>query len=274
MRNGVRLDQVSLAIGLIGLGVLTFVYGDFAMQWQPVPAWVPGREALAYLSGAVLLGTGAGLLGARTATRASSMLLVYLILWLLLLKLPRAIAAPLVEVNWLGVGETTVMLLGGWVVFASLRGDPRTRQRSFATSDRAMLVVKYLFGVCLIPIGLSHFMYFTQSLSFVPAWLPQRAWWVYLTGAGHIAAGLGVVFGVLPYLAATLEAAMIGVFTVLVWIPGIVAAPTSRLQWTAMFISWTIAAGAWVVAGSLAPVRQRTAAQVLEAINEQPAIAR
>jgi hypothetical protein len=35
------------AIGMIGLGILVLVYGDFAMGWQPVPAGIPGRMALA-----------------------------------------------------------------------------------------------------------------------------------------------------------------------------------------------------------------------------------
>jgi hypothetical protein len=35
------------AIGMIGLGVLALIYGDFAMGWQPVARWVPGRTALA-----------------------------------------------------------------------------------------------------------------------------------------------------------------------------------------------------------------------------------
>jgi hypothetical protein len=34
-------------VGLIGLGVLAIVYHDFALDWQPVPPWVPGRMALA-----------------------------------------------------------------------------------------------------------------------------------------------------------------------------------------------------------------------------------
>ncbi len=35
------------AAGLIGLGVLALIYGDFALVWQPVPAGLPGRTALA-----------------------------------------------------------------------------------------------------------------------------------------------------------------------------------------------------------------------------------
>jgi len=52
-------------------------------------------------------------------------------------------------------------------------------------------------------------------------------------------------------VAAHAEAAMIGVFTLLVWVPKIVATPKTRLPWTAFFISWVIAAAAWVVAQNL-----------------------
>ena len=62
---------------------------------------------------------------------------------------------------------------------------------------------------------------------------------------------LGVLFSIYPRLAATLEAGMLGVFTLLVWGPAILAAPTTRLPWTAFFISWAIAAAAWVVAASI-----------------------
>lgn len=79
--------------------------------------------------------------------------------------------------------------------------------------------------------------------------------WAYLTGAGHIAAGLGVLFSVLPRVAAWAEAGMLSVFTLLVWIPAILAAPRTRLPWTAFFISWTIASAVWAVAQNISPKR-------------------
>src|SRR4051812_15911024 len=106
------LDRVLFALGLIALGVLSVVYGDFALQWQPVPAWIPARTLLAYMSGAVMIVGGAGLLSRRTAARASGVVLVYVALWLLLLKLPHVVMAPLVEVNWLGFGEIAMIVAG------------------------------------------------------------------------------------------------------------------------------------------------------------------
>jgi uncharacterized membrane protein len=97
-------------------------------------------------------------------------------------------------------------------------------------------------------IGLSHFFYSEQTLALVPAWLPYRLGWAYLTGAGSLAACAGVLLGVYPRLAALLEAAMLGTITVLVWVPAVVTAPTDRTAWTALAISAGIASGAWLVA--------------------------
>jgi uncharacterized membrane protein len=178
----------------------------------------------------------------------------YSLIWVLLLKVPKVAAAPLIEGNWLGLGEICVVLACAWAMFASLNDEPRATAPRFATGANGLRIARYLFAIALLPIGLSHFVYLTQTVSFVPAWLPYRTGWAYLGGAGHIAAGLGVLFGVLPELAATLEAAMIGVFTVLVWLPSVIVAPTNRLQWTGFAISGFIAAAAWVVAVTLSRV--------------------
>jgi uncharacterized membrane protein len=254
-----KLDRVFFALGLIGLGVLSFVHGDFALQWQPVPAWVPARGYLAYASGAVMVAGGAGLLSRRTAVVSSGVMLVYLLLWLLLLKLPQVVMAPLVEVNWLGFGEIAMIVAAGLVLFAADRRERQSAKLKFATGQSGMRIARFLFGLALIPVGLSHFVYAPQTIGFVPAWLPFRAGWAYLSGAGHIAAGLGVLFGVFPRLAAMLEAGMIGVFTALVWVPLVVKAP-NQLNWTGFFVSWTIGAAAWVVAGSLASKESSTKA--------------
>ena len=242
----VRAQQPGLAlfaVGMIGLGVLGLTVGDFAMTWQPVAPWFPARTALACGAAVLMLACGAGLLFRATVKWSARLLFAYSIVWALL-KVPALVVAWRVEGVWLGFGEIAVLMAGAWTLFARF-GDAGD---SWATGDQGARWARYWFAVWLIPIGLSHIVYPDVTAQFVPAWLPYRTFWAYLTGAGQIASGLGVLFGVLPRLAAWCEAGQIALFTLLVWAPAIFAAPKSRLPWTAFWISWAIGAGAWVVA--------------------------
>ena len=239
------------AIGMVGLGILALIYGDFALVWQPVAPWFPGRTFLAYASGVIMLLCGLGLLFRRTASWSIRILFPYLIVWALL-KVPALVVAPQMEAVWLGFGELVVLLAGGWTLFARLSGMPERSPLAFATGEKGVRIARYLFAISLIPIGLSHIMYVKETAALVPGWLPYRVGWAYLTGAGQIACGLGVLLSILPRMAAFTEAAMLSLFTLLVWVPAIVAAPKARLPWTAFFISWAIAAAAWVVASNMA----------------------
>ena len=216
---------------MIGFGIITIVSGDFIAPWEAVPAWVPARAVLAYACGALMVGTGLGLLFKRTQGPAARILLGYLVLWLLLLKTPTLVLAPQDEVNWLGWGEIAVMVAGAMAVDARINGGPGRR------------IARYLFGIALPPIGLSHFFYLKATSGMVPGWLPYRPGWAALSGAGHIAAGVAVLLGVYAQLAAILEASMITIFTLLVWVPGI------PHTWAAVLISLAIGNGAWAVAG-------------------------
>lgn len=239
------------AAGLDGLGVLSLLSGDFAFTWQPVPAWVPAREILARISGILLLAGGIGMLAKRTAAPCTLVLTIYLLAWVLLLQAPRAAAAPGNVGAWLGFCENLVLMCGGWSIYASL-AKPGNRQRpGFFTGQGGRRVVRILFGVSCLVLGLSHFVYADATAGMVPAWLPNRPGVAYLTGTGHIAAGVGILLGILPRLAATLEAIMISLFVLLLHAPAVVAEPASRLQWTMLFVATALAGAVWAIAGSL-----------------------
>lgn len=256
VHNSQQPGQSLIAIGLLGLGVLALRYDDFAMVWQPVPGWLPARNAVAYGCGALMLLLGIGLVFKATASLAARVLLPYLFVWALL-KVPALLVAPKMEAVYLGLGELTVLLAGGWTLFCRLvEVSPHSTLRFFS-GERGIRAARFMLGISVIPIGLSHLIYVQPTADLVPAWLPYRTGWAYLTGAGQIAAGLGVLFSVLPWVAGAAEAGMITCFTLLVWLPAIVRAPHERLNWTAFFISWIIGAAAWVVAQN-APRRKPT----------------
>src|SRR6202051_630612 len=164
------------AIGMIGLGILALAYGDFALVWQPVPSWIPGRTPLAYGSGVIMLLGGIGLLFRATVAWSVRILFPYLIVWLLL-KVPALLVAPQIEAVWLGVGELAVLMAGGWVLFATLSGLRVGSPLTFATGEKGIHLARMLFAVSLIPIGLSHLVYVKETAELVPAWVPYRIGW-------------------------------------------------------------------------------------------------
>lgn len=244
-------SRIMFALMMIGLGVIGLIYGDFALGWQRVPIeHLPGRHFFAYATAMVELVTGFGLLMNRTATISSRTLFVFLLLWAALLKLPAVVYGPQIEATWLGFGEIAVILAGGWVLFAAHAGEWERIHLKFVVGAAGTRNARILFALSLPMIGLSHFFYSPQTVALVPAWLPDRLTWAYLTGAGNIVAGIAVLLAIYPRLAANAEAAMLGIITLLVWGPGFVTKPTDRLQVTAFLISSVIACGAWVVAES------------------------
>jgi len=252
-----------LAIGLIGLGVLSVVYRDFAYTWQPVPAFHPGREALAVVSGSFMIAVSVALLFRATAAIATRSLFLFLLAWLCL-KIPLLIVAPRHEAVWLGFGEIAMLFAGGWVLFAQLSGLDDSAFFRHITGEKGIRLARILFGLALIPVGLSHIVYVEVTAKLVPSWMPFRVGLAHLTGIGQMACGLGILFSVLPRAAAFIETGMLALFAFLVWGPNkwVVSTPdgthaVSRFGLTAFFITWVIGASALLIANNIASNKVR-----------------
>src|SRR5262249_42747791 len=153
------------------LGVLAVIYRDFAYDWQALPRSIPDRETLAVLCGLLMIALGLGLLFEATIRVAVRILLPLQLLWLLL-KLPPVIAAPGIEGVWLGVGEEAAWFAGAWVLFARFSGLHDVPVFRPVTGDTGLTLARVLFGLAVIPIGLSHLVYVDITAALVPAWLP------------------------------------------------------------------------------------------------------
>jgi uncharacterized membrane protein len=250
------------AIGIIGLGTLSVIYRGFAFDWQPVPAFHPGRDVLAVLCGLFMIAASVALLFRNTATLAARSLFPFFLAWQCL-KIPALIVAPQLEAVWLGFGEIAMLLAGGWVLFARLSGLEGSGSLFFRyiTGERGIRIARIIFGLALLPVGLSHIFYVEITASMIPSWLPFRVGLAYLTGVGQMACGLGMLFSIFPRAAALIETGMLALFAFLVWGPnkwvafapqmaGIPAGP--RFPLTAFFITWVIGASALLVATNTA----------------------
>jgi uncharacterized membrane protein len=221
---------------MTGLGALSLLSGEVAYVWHPIPPWAVGHPALAYGSGALLLGLGAGLLGRQTSAIASQALTVYSLASIALVHLPDVASHPGEEVRWYNVGEVAIFTAGALVLFAA---------------ERPARLARVMFGASLLPIGLSHFVYTEATVVLVPSWIPGHLVWAYLTGVAHLAAGLALLFKVLPRLAATLESLMVSVFVLTIHLPAVARTPGDHDAWTELFVACAVGGAAALVAHSV-----------------------
>lgn len=236
----VGVGHVLFAASFALLGAISLVLHDFVIYQQPVPHGIPWRETLACISALLLLASGIGLLFSATARQSALLLTVFVALWIVALWIPKALAHPLVELNWQGAAEDLALVSGGWLIYCA--ASERT--------DASVRIARVVFGLALVPIGLSHFFYLQTAVTFIPIWMPLHVPLTILTGAGHIAAGLAIAFGVVPQLAAAMEASMLSLITVIVWLSAIAARPDEHANWIDLLVSSAEAGAAWVVAAS------------------------
>jgi uncharacterized membrane protein len=248
--------RVLFGISVAGLAVLSLIYGSFAPILEPFPASLPGREILAYGSGAILLTAGVGLFFVRTASVSAIVIAVYGSVWTLA-RARALLLEPLSVGTWYGIGEAMGPLVAVWILYALLRRQNAAPAETVLAGDRALRTARVLFGAACILYGASHFAYAAYTAAMVPAWLPGRTGLAYLTGAAHAAAGVGLLTGVLPYLAAMSEAIMMSLFGALVWLPSFFAQPvpswasSPQTRWSETLLSFLLAASAFIVAASL-----------------------
>jgi uncharacterized membrane protein len=243
------------AIAAASLAILSLCYGDFAPMGQSLPAWIAGREIWVYGAALLVLGASAGLCFARTALPSALTIGAYLAIWGLICA-PAIVSQPLSIGTWYGFCEALTALVGAWILYSMLRWQSRGSGMPIA-SARAVRAAQVLFGLTCVFYGWSHFVYAEYTAGMVPAWLPVRLGLAYFTGLGHLAAGIGIIVWVLPRLAATLEAIMMSLFGLLVWVPSFLAQPRPawatppQNQWSELVVSLVLAASACVVATSL-----------------------
>jgi len=248
--RSVSMGQAAFAATLIALGILGLVKGDFTPVWQPVAQRAPAREVLVYLCALVSLGCGVGVLSRRNAAVAARVLLAYLLLWILLIRIPDILPAPTVVGSWFGCSETAIIVAGAWVLYVWLAGDSDRRRIDCAAGETGLRIARVLYSLALIHFGVAHFVYLGETVALVPSWVPSHVAWAYFTGGAYIAAGLAVLLGLSSRLAAVLATLQMASFTLLVWLPIVAAGSKDAFQWSETILSWALTTASWVVADS------------------------
>jgi uncharacterized membrane protein len=247
--------QWLFAIASAALAVLMFAYGTFAPAAAPLAAWIPWQDVWIYGSASLVLAASFGLCFSRTAVTSVLVIGAYLAAWALI-GVPQIFSDPLGFGGWYGTCEALSTLVGAWILYVMLRRRSDSPEM-LVGRQRVLRPAQVLFGLTCVFYGASHFAYAEYTASMVPTWLPMPLPMAYLTGFFHIVAGIGLSVGLLPRLAATLEAIMMSLFGLLVWVPSFFAHPrpawatSPQNQCSELTVNLALAASAWVVAASL-----------------------
>lgn len=240
-----------LAVASAAVAVLTVYGGESALLGESLPHWLPWRDVWVYGCAWALLAASVGLCFGRSALVSTLVIAAYYLLWALTC-VPAVMKAPLSVLAWYGFCEAITSLVGPWTLYILIK-----RRASGLTGGdlRAVRTAQVLFGLTCIFYGWSHFAFAEYTAGMVPGWLPGRLEWAYLTGLGHIAAGIGIAVGIVPRLAALLEAIMMSLFGLLVWAPSFFMQPrpawaaSPQGQWSELILTLVLATSAWIVYG-------------------------
>ena len=117
-------------------------------------------------------------------------------------------------------------------------------------SDKLLALTPLFFAPPLAAFGGEHLTIPNAIAAIVPAWMPWHMFWTYFVGCCLILAGLSIASSVQMRLACTLLGIMFFLFVAMMDIPGVIAAPRTRLPWILAFRESSFASGAWALAAT------------------------
>jgi uncharacterized membrane protein len=115
-------------------------------------------------------------------------------------------------------------------------------------------VARSFFAIAMLAFGIQHLVYgefVTRLVPKLPAWIPYRPWWAYLTGCLLIAAGAAILFRKTARTAATLLGTLILLSFLLLYLPPLFTTPVLGPLWTNAGKALAMSGGAFLVAASL-----------------------
>lgn len=223
----VVLGPVLAAAPLAGFGAEHMVLARFIARM--VPPWLPLRLFWAYFVGLCLFACAASFV-ARTRLRLSATLLgVMLVLFVLLMHLPNAVAQPGDRVIW-AVALRDLSFGGGALAFAgSLAAGGRS-----ASARRLVTLGSLLVALPLLVFAITHLVYpgvapGVPLKKMTPAWIPAPALWGYLTGAIELVAAGALLSGRRAREASAWLGLWLVLLTALLYVPIMAAAAQADL---------------------------------------------
>lgn len=122
--------------------------------------------------------------------------------------------------------------------------------------DKVVVFGRLFFAVPMAIFGAEHFVFRREMGPMVPSWIPWHSFWILLVGTALIAAATSIIVKKIAGLAATLLAAMLFSFVLLIDIPSVIATSGDRFRLAVALRDTSFSAGA--LAFAVAQAQQST----------------
>ena len=203
------------------------------------------RPFFVYLSGVALITAGISI-AANLHSRLLATLLGYVFLGCVLFRaLPQVFEQP---AEWSVYGVLSEALALGALAWTLVQSLPPASSPWESVLGKVTVSGPYLFAVSLIVFGSIHFLVAHFIASLIPAWIPGRLFWTYLTGMALIASGISIAIRQLDEWAGFLLGVMFLLWVVLLHAPRVAADRHNPDEWSSALIALGMCGGSWIVA--------------------------
>lgn len=160
-----------------------------------VPSWMPGHLFWIYFVGCALFAASISILTMKYVRLSASLLGLMLFLFVVLLHVPNVMTHPGDRFAWAVATRDFSFALGAWTLAATQMAEAGSE-----AGRRAIVVCRSLFALVLVFYAVEHFLHpeFTPGVPLpqaMPAWIPMRAAWGYLTGIMLLIGGVSLLTG-------------------------------------------------------------------------------
>jgi uncharacterized membrane protein len=276
MNNFIKFGRLFFALGIIALGILCMISGDYLVGRPPGwPAQMPGKLAWAYISGIFFVLVGIAVITRKMAGAAAFAAGMVILIYAFFLRyLPNMIGSPWEAILWTLNAYKSLALTGGAFIIAAsffqedfdnhpASGIPAIRQpASRLAFNRFLVSTGIIFlSLFLILCGFSHFKYAEFVVGFIPDYIPFHVFWTYFTAIALLAGGIGLLLPRTRKLAAALSGIMVFAWFILLHIPRFIATPNDPSDRMGLFESLAIS-GMLLVLSGITPAPEPTSPPV------------
>ncbi len=254
MRNLSNIGRIFYGIAIAAMGFQTIYYSDFPyMLIPPTHLWMNDHVIFVYISGALLVLAGACIVFKKMTLPVSLLLGTVLLLVFCFYFIPYEFMATSNYMHF-GAWENAIKELtlsgGAFVIagcFSSKNENPLIR-----FLRRLIPLGAILFPLAIISYGINHFLYAKEAAGYIPSWVPNHMFWIYVAGIGLLGSGIAILLRIKPGLAALLLGAMIFIWVIILHIPKAIASPNDDQtgEVTSAFLALAYCGIAFVIAGA------------------------